>query len=433
MLRKFPAIYFLTIAFVLFRNTAIAQQTFYTTDTIQKIEINFTQSNWDYMLDTAKTGADGYLMAEWVKINNIQYDSVGIKYKGNISYDSTYTKNPVHISRDEFKQHSYQGFTDIKLGNGYADPSLIREVLSYDILKNYMDCPRANFAQLYINGNYIGIYSNAESINKEFCSDHFYSSQNTFIKCNPLVNPGPATKSNLKYILPDSSSYFNFYEIKSDYGWNDLVSLCDTVTNFSSGFSSVMDLDRVVWMLAFNNVLINLDSYSGVFCQNYYLYKDNTGHFNPVVWDLNMSFGGFPYLGSSNNSMASLTIANMQQLPLTVHSTDPYWPLINNVLNNPQYKRMFVAHARTITNEMFAGGSYQAVASQLQAVIDTAVQSDANTFFTYSQFQTGMTVDNTFGSYIVPGISNLMTARNTYLQSSTEFSYTPPAITSVTP
>ncbi|HKR06099.1 MAG TPA: CotH kinase family protein [Bacteroidia bacterium] len=402
-------------------------------DTIQKIEISFTQPNWDYMLDTAKAGADGYLVAEWVKINNIQFDSAGVKYKGNISYDSTYAKNPVHIAMDEFKQHSYQGFTDIKLGNGYADPSLIREVLSYDILKNYMDCPRSNFAQLYINGVYTGLYSNTESINKEFCSDHFYSSQGTFIKCNPLINPGPATKSNLKYILPDSSSYFNFYEIKSDYGWNDLVSLCDTVTNFSSGFSSVMDLDRVIWMLAFNNVLINLDSYSGVFCQNYYLYKDNTNHFNPVVWDLNMSFGGFPYLGSSNNSMASLTIANMQQLPLTAHSTDPYWPLINAVMNNPQYKRMFIAHARTITNEMFAGNSYQATASQLQTVIDTAVQSDVNNFFTYSQFQTGMTTDNTFGSYVIPGISNLMSARNTYLQSTAEFTYVAPVITSVTP
>ncbi len=434
MLRNKIAIYFLFVVPVFFKSNVIAQQTFYNIDTIQKIEINFAQANWDYMLDTAKAGADGYLMADWVKINNVQFDSVGVKYKGNISYDSTYVKNPVHISLDEFTQHSYQGFTDIKLGNGYADPSHIREVLSYDILKNYMHCPRANFAQLYINGTYMGLYSNAESINKDFCSNHFYSSQNTFLKCNPLVNPGPATKSNLKYIpLADSSGYFNFYELKADYGWNDLVSLCDTVTNFSSNFNSIMDVDRVIWMLAFNNVLINLDSYSGVFCQNYYLYKDNTNHFNPIVWDLNMSFGGFPYLGSSNNSMASLTITNMQQLPLTVHSTDPYWPLINNVMNNPQYKRILISHERTLTNEMFASNSYQNAASQLQAMIDTAVQSDANNFFSYAQFQTAMTTDNTFGSYTIPGISNLMTARNTFLQSSSEFSFVPPVISSVTP
>ena len=36
----------------------------------------------------------------------------------------------------------------------------------------------------------------------------------------------------------------------------------------------VLDVDRALWMLAFNNVLVNLDSYSGAFRQNYYLYHD---------------------------------------------------------------------------------------------------------------------------------------------------------------
>ena len=80
-----------------------AQQAFYSINTIQKIEINFQQPNWDYQLDTSKTGADNYLLASWVKINGVQLDSVGVKYKGNSSYDSTYIKNPLHISIDEFK------------------------------------------------------------------------------------------------------------------------------------------------------------------------------------------------------------------------------------------------------------------------------------------------------------------------------------------
>src|SRR5690348_7873802 len=137
---------------VLITVTAKAQQTFYDISTIQKIEINFSDPAWDYKMDTAKYGSDSYLMADWVKINGVQYDSVGVKYKGNVSYDSTYIKNPLHIALDEFISQSYQGFKDIKLSNGYADPSMIREALSYSILQNYMDCPRSNFAQVYING-----------------------------------------------------------------------------------------------------------------------------------------------------------------------------------------------------------------------------------------------------------------------------------------
>lgn len=412
--------------------TAMAQSVFYDINTIQQIEINFSQSNWDYQLDTAKSGAEGYIMATTVSINGSTYDSVGVKYKGNSSYDATYTKNPLHIAIDEFKNQSYQGITDVKLGNGYADPSQIREVLAYNMLSNYMDCPQSNFAQVYINGVYYGLYSNAESINKDFCSEHFNSSNNTFIKCNPIVLPGPTTKSNLKLKVGlDSSAYFNFYEIKSNQGWNDLIALCDSVTNHAANLSSIMDVDKVIWMLAFNNVLVNLDSYSGVFCQNYYLYKDNTGHYNPVVWDLNMAFGGFPFSGNGATGTGSLTVTNMQQMPLTLHATDQYWPLINAVLSNSSYKKMYVAHMRTMLNEFIISNQYLTNAATLHSLVDTAVLNDTNSFYSYAQFQNGLTTNYNVGSYTVPGIANLMSARASYLQSTSDFLASPPIISNV--
>lgn len=424
---------YLALSFiVLMAQKVVSQTTFYDINTIQKIEITFSQPDWDYQMDTSKTGSEEYTMASSVSINGVLFDSVGVKYKGNSSFDPTRVKNPFHIELDTYKNQSYQGIKDVKLSNGYSDPSMIREVLAYNILENYMDCPRANFAQVYINGSYIGLYSNDESINKTFLSAHFSSSNNTFIKCNPIINPGPTTKSNLKYISTDSSQYFNFYEIKSTNGWNDLVKLCDTVTNFPSSIASVVDIDRALWMLAFNNVLINLDSYSGAFCQNYYLYKDATQRYNPIVWDLNMAFGGLPFVGSGFSSLGSLTVANMQQLPTTIHSTDNYWPLIKNVMSDSTFKRMYIAHVKTITNEFFANNLYQTLAAQLQSTIDTAVQSDANKFYTYTEFQNGLTGDVT-GSYTIPGISNLMGPRVTYLQSTTDFTNIAPVITNVLP
>lgn len=416
--------------FVIMFQTVVSQTTFYDVNTIQKIEITFSQPDWDYQLDTAKVGSEGYIMASSVSINGILFDSVGVKYKGNSSYDSTKIKNPLHIELDAYKNQSYQGIKDVKLSNCYSDPSMIREVLAYKILENYMDCPRANFAQVYINGNYIGLYSNDESINKTFLSTHFSSSNNTFIKCNPIVNPGPTTKSNLKYISTDSSQYFNFYEIKSTNGWNDLVKLCDTVTNYPSAIGITVDIDRALWMLAFNNVLVNLDSYSGAFCQNYYLYKDATQRYTPIVWDLNMAFGALPFVGSGLSSLGSLTVTNMQQLPTTIHNTDNYWPLIKNIMSDATYQRMYIAHVKTITNEFFVNNLYQTLATQLQAVVDTAVQSDVNKFYTYTQFQDGLTGDVT-SSYTIPGIANLMNPRVSYLQSTTNFTNTAPVISTI--
>lgn len=412
----------------LFVQTLHAQTGFYSTDEIQQIELFFSQSDWDYRLDTAKNGSGGYLIADSVRINGQTFDSVGVKYKGNSSYDETYVKNPLHIELNTILDQSYNGYTDVKLSNGYGDPSLVREVLAYRILENYADAPQSNFAQVYINQSYVGLYSNTESINKTFCATHFYSSGNTFVKCNPTVIPGPTTKSNLRYISTDSADYTTYYEMKSDAGWSDLLEVCNVVTNSASNLETLMDVDRAIWMLAFNNVVVNLDSYSGVFAQNYYLYQDDNGRFNPIIWDLNMSFGGFPYLGSGNNSMGSLTVANMQQLPLTAHSNDTYWPLIKAIQNNPLYKRMYVAHVRTIAEEFFSSGEYATIAAGFQNLIDAAVSADTNAFFTYNEFQNSMATDYVFGSYTVPGLSNLVENRMTYLSSTTEFQYTQPTI-----
>src|SRR5687768_10712029 len=84
----------------------LTSQTFYNISSIQKIEVQFSQANWDYMLDTAKLGKENYIMAQWVKINGVLMDSVGVKYKGNSSFDSTYKKNPMHIELDTYKNHS---------------------------------------------------------------------------------------------------------------------------------------------------------------------------------------------------------------------------------------------------------------------------------------------------------------------------------------
>ena len=326
---------YLFVALFLYISNIGAQQSFYELNQIQTIEITFAESNWDHILDSLKATTEGYFSASKVVINGTSFSNVGVKYKGNSSYDAASPKNPLHISLDKFQDQNYQDIKDIKLSNCYDDPSMIREVLSYQILKDYMECPQANFAKVFVNGTYMGLYSNVEDISKSFCADRFFSKKgNTFFKCSPVVKPGPNTKSNLKYISSDSTAYYNFYELKSNSGWSDLISLANTVSNNPTSASNELDMDRIIWMLAYNNLLVNLDSYSGAFCQNYYLYKDNTGLFNPIIWDLNLSFGGLPFAGSSNSSLGSLSKEQMQQLPIALHANDPYWPLINIIMKN---------------------------------------------------------------------------------------------------
>ncbi|MBK7667235.1 MAG: CotH kinase family protein [Sphingobacteriaceae bacterium] len=398
----------------------LQSQAFYDVTKIQKIEISFSQSNWDYILDTAKAGKDGYLMAQWVKINGVQFDSAGVKYKGNSSYNVNNAKNPFHIELDFLKNQDYQGYKDIKLSNGFKDPSFVREVLSYNILNKYMPSPLSNYCQVYVNSVYIGVYANTEAVSKTFVDSRFYSKNNSFFFMDNFNCP-------LKYNGPDSASYTS-YTIKSTTGWKALINLCDTLVNKSSFIESILDVDRSLWMMGFDNVLVNLDSYIGAPTHNYYAYRDDNGRFNPIVWDVNEAFGNFTNAGGG----PPLSLAQEQVMSPYLHHTDPNWPLIQNLLANPMFKRMYIAHMRTIVNENFANGSYTTTAYNLQSVIDTAVQSDVNKFYTYSQFTVNVNTNVTSGPSTIAGLSVLMGPRVNYLQTSTDFTLTPPTITSAT-
>ncbi|MBK7818515.1 MAG: hypothetical protein IPJ60_13975 [Sphingobacteriaceae bacterium] len=56
--------FFTLLVLLLVSNSKLVSQNFYDINTIQKIEISFNQSNWDYILDTAKQGSDSYTMSK---------------------------------------------------------------------------------------------------------------------------------------------------------------------------------------------------------------------------------------------------------------------------------------------------------------------------------------------------------------------------------
>jgi hypothetical protein len=408
-------------------------QDLYQIDQIQQIEIFFAQSNWDQLMDAEMTGNENYLLADSVRINGVVFPQVGVKYKGNSSYNPNNAKNPLHINLDYVLDQHYQHYTDLKLGNSFSDPSFLREVLCYDILRNYMDCSLSNYADVTINGQHIGLYSNSESVNKHFLGTHYYSAESPHFKCNPIGGAGPGNNSgmpDLLWIDADSSSYYNRYELESDYGWEELVKLIDTLNHFPSVIENTLDIDRVIWMHAFNDLTVNYDSYSGM-RQNYYLYKDLNHRWVPTIWDLNESFGGFTN---------GLSVSGLQTLPLNF-GNDAMHPLIQKILAVPMYQHMYQAHIKTITEEQFSNGNYLQRCDLLRNTIDNAVAADVNGLYNYNQFLGALTTDVQEGgqggpggnpSYI-PGIQNLMDARSAYLLGTAELSAQEPNISNVGP
>jgi CotH kinase protein/Lamin Tail Domain/Secretion system C-terminal sorting domain len=419
---------FLSLCFASFFCSTLHAQNFYNRDTIQVIEIFFSFTNWDAQLD-ANEATETYIYADSVRINGVSFDSCGIRYKGNSSYSPNNQKNPLRIELNTIKvNQDYHGIKDIKLSNCYKDPSMIREILSYQILEQYMDCPSSNFARVYINGQYRGVYTNNESISDDFNEVHYHA-DDTYFKCNPVggAGPGSTVSPDLKYLGADSSAYFNGYELQTTFGWNRMVALCNALNNDFQNIEGMLDIDRAIWMLAFNNVLVNLDSYSGAFRQNYYLSWDINGRFVPTVWDVNMSFGGFPGgTGSGTTTPTSLD-------PFS-NATSNNHPLIKQIMANPLYKRMYMAHVRTMVQEMFASGQYETWAQNLMALADSSIQADTYKFYTYTQFLNSLTTAVTGGGPggggSIPGIKALMDARAQFFSTNAAYVLQAPSIVS---
>ena len=394
-----------------------AQEGFYSTDTIRDIRITFAQSNWDEILDSLYVAGDKERMQATLFIDGIQYDSVGVRYKGYSSASVDRVKNPFNIKLNYLIEgQDHQGIDKIKLSNVIQDPSFLREVLSYEIARKYMPASESNFANVYVNDTLLGLYSNVEAVNNEFLEKHYTSAENVLVKGNPETVDLFGENSNLSQTPgTDSLAYTSLYSMESDYGWTALYNFIDTLNNHEADIDKVLHVDQALWLHALNYTLINFDSYVG-YAQNYYLYQDQAGRFNPIIWDLNMSLGSFR-LTDASVYFDGFSIEQAKTLdPLSHYNEFSVFPrpLLRNLFNTSRFRKMYLAHIRTIVQENISNQAYLTRAETLHQLIDESVQNDANKFYTYADFQNNLY--GTVSDFIdYPGIVYLMEGRAAYL------------------
>jgi hypothetical protein len=404
----------------------LAAQEFYQAGAVSDIRLYIKQKNWDSMLDSLKqAGKDERLVADAL-INGVRYKGVGLRYKGNSSYFSVRKsgsgKLPLNIKINYTDKNLSLpgGYTSIKLANAFRDPSFLREVLAYDIARQYMAAPQANFARVYVNDVLLGLYHNTESIDAPLLRRHFDDGKGTLIKCDPadwnIKAPEGCPKSDyasLQYLGDSEHCYRHIYEVEQG-DMAHLIQFTRVLGESAGNLEQILDIDQTLWMLAFNNVLVNLDSYLGKFCHNYYLYRDSAGIYHPLVWDLNMSFGGFRYTGADE---VALTDEKLQTLSPFLHYREKSAerPLIAQVLSQDIWRKVYIAHIRTLLQEQFVGDVYLKRAREMQQLIDPMVKADTNRLYDYAGFRANIdTVARADRSNII-GIAQLMRGRVAYL------------------
>lgn len=405
---------------------------FFSTNKVQDIKINFQQNNWSYFLDSLRFNGNGMLEAT-VVINGQKFEGAGVRYRGSKSFAPGTSRNPLHIELDyKNEDQNIQGYNTIKLSNTLRDPSMLREVLGYEIARTYMPAPKANFARVTINGKYYGLLANIESVEEpEFLERYFSSTNNAFFKVNQ--DAGDKTPAGCKNNIYGSLEYDellpcyeNNFEKLSEHGTKELIELTRILNQEPGKISTVLNVDVALWMLAFNNVMVNLSSYTGQHSVNYYLYKDDNGRFTPIIWDLNLSFGSFKNIGEGSD----LKLKQLQELDPLLHVDNTTKPLISQLMENQVYRKMYLSHVRTILNDYLLSGKLEARANELQKMIRKDVNEDPNKYYEMADFDASLA--KTVGKKSkIPGILELMNKRADYLKTHPDLAIFPPDIMNV--
>lgn len=228
-----------------------------------------------------------------VTINGTLYENVGVRFKGTSSfYGYPGDKKSWRIKFNKFSDQTFHGLKKINLNNGWSDPTLLREKLYLDFLREQdIPAPRANFARVYLDSVYWGLYSLVEHVDKTFLRDRFAENDGNLYKAEKLAD--------LTWRGKEQENYYAHYALKTNKkknDWTDLVELIDRINNlemdqFNPELETVLNTNRFIRAWAANNLFINLDSYLGS-ANNYYLYHhQQTTRFEWIIWDVNLAFG----------------------------------------------------------------------------------------------------------------------------------------------
>jgi spore coat protein CotH len=158
--------------------------------TVGEIRIKVDARNWSDQLDSMRIYGGG-LMDASVIIDGKSYQGAGIRFRGDKSYTTGLKRNPFQIKLD-YKNpgQQHQGYSTVKLSAAVRDPSMIREALFHEIAAKYMPGSKTGFTKLFVNDEYIGVFINVESIEKQMLERNFGTSAGSVFKAGVDNKPG---------------------------------------------------------------------------------------------------------------------------------------------------------------------------------------------------------------------------------------------------
>lgn len=263
-------------------------------DEVAKIFITMDANDFNTMVGDS-LGATYEFPASFIyarTIGNDTIDTVGIRLRGNTSLSSAKKsfKIDFNVYDPGFKWHDLKS---INLNGEHNDVSIMRSRTCHEMYRwSGLPAARTSYIELYINGEYKGLYINVEHLDDQYLEARFIND-----------DTGNLYKAkwgaDLTYNGQNPGNYEALYELKTNQSINDYSGLIHFInvlnnssnTSFPCDIQEVLDVDIFLNSLAFQVLVGQWDGYS-FNKNNYYLYqRPSDGKFVFLEYDLDNTFG----------------------------------------------------------------------------------------------------------------------------------------------
>lgn len=387
---------------------------------IRSVYLDFPQADyWTLLKNNFNSKTD---LPAQMTVDGVIYDSVGVRFKGATSYSqaSNSDKKSFNITMDYVKNQDLMGYETLNFNNSFDDASFMREVLYQHCIRAYIPSAKSNYVNLYINGANWGLYPNVQQLNGDYLKEWFLSKKGTNWRADrPAGSTGGGGMGGgwgdgtaaINFLGTDTAEYKKYYDLKSTYKtdpWNDLIVTAEalknvTEANWESTLAPLLDIDRTLWFLACEIAFADDDSYVFKGKMDYFCYWEvETGRLTPLEYDGNSAFY------TQGTTWSAFYNANKVN-----------YPLLNKLLAIPELRQRYLAHLRTLLDEILKPSVIDPKIDAYFSKIDALVNADPKKLYTYTQFKSS-----------VAGLKTWVVSRRNSLLANTEVAQSAPEILS---
>ncbi len=373
-------------------------------DTIlHEIRIQFPYDSWfdslqlDYTLnltDDDDTLADREFLCNMV-FDGIPLDSIGMRQRGNFSNfsapltSSNGLKKPFKLEFNAFKDQEFDGLKRLNLNNGTDDPSFVREVLMYKLIRDHgLPACRTAYAKLYVNDVYWGLYSLIENVDKTFLKDHYGSTGNDGNLYKTDRNAGVS----LKWLGTDPKAYndqgllLKTNETEND--WTRFLNFVYTINYTGNGqieaaLDSIFDVESYLDILAVEVLCYSWDSYWGG-GNNFYMYEHPDGKIRWIPWDFNESF-------TTKSGILGFFLPRQSDIFLSTRFDQR--PLLKAIFSVRRWQDLYIEKVCDLATNQFWSPLISPQLRKWQSLIRPALAVDTNALGSMASFDASLTED----------------------------------------